>query len=149
MFFFSSRRRHTRLQGDWSSDVCSSDLDLDCPFRGFRREALSRLKLYGELYGYIPILVARNGFRMTEVPVENRPRLRGESKFGAERFLRGGLDLFTILFLTRYLGRPLHLFGGLGLLAGAVGFPIVAGVQPEEPPAGTHSPFNLVCRLLL
>ena len=102
--------------------------DLDCPFRGFRREALSRLKLYGELYRYIPILVARNGFRMTEVPVENRPRLRGESKFGAERFLRGGLDLFTILFLTRYLGRPLHLFGGLGLLAGAIGFAIVAGL---------------------
>jgi len=102
--------------------------DLDCPFRGFRREALSRLKLYGELYRYIPILVARNGFRMTEVPVENRPRLRGASKFGAERFLRGGLDLFTILFLTRYLGRPLHLFGGVGLLAGAIGFAIVAGL---------------------
>src|SRR5438094_5334631 len=98
--------------------TCISLHYLACPFRGFRREALSRLKLYGELYRYIPILVARNGFRMTEVPVENRPRLRGESKFGAERFLRGGLDLFTILFLTRYLGRPLHLFGGVGLLAG-------------------------------
>jgi glycosyltransferase involved in cell wall biosynthesis len=102
--------------------------DLDCPFRGFRREALVKLKLYGELYRYIPILVARNGFKMTEVPVENRQRLHGESKFGAERFLRGGLDLFTILFLTRYLGRPLHLFGGLGLLAGGVGFAIVAGL---------------------
>jgi glycosyltransferase involved in cell wall biosynthesis len=102
--------------------------DLDCPFRGFRREVLTRLKLYGELYRYIPILVARTGFRMTEVPVENRPRRAGQSKFGAERFVRGGLDLFTILFLTRYLGRPLHLFGGLGLLAGGLGFAIVAGL---------------------
>jgi glycosyltransferase involved in cell wall biosynthesis len=102
--------------------------DLDCPFRGFRRETLGQLKLYGELYRYIPILVARSGFRMAEVPVENRQRVRGESKFGAERFLRGGLDLFTILFLTRYLGRPLHLFGGLGLVAGGLGFTIVAGL---------------------
>jgi len=102
--------------------------DLDCPFRGFRRETLARMKLYGELYRYIPILVARNGFSMTEVPVDNRPRVAGASKFGAERFVRGGLDLFTILFLTRYLGRPLHLFGGLGLLAGCLGFAIVAGL---------------------
>lgn len=102
--------------------------DLDCPFRGFRRETLSQVKLYGELYRYIPILVARSGFTMTEVPVENRARLRGVSKFGAERFLRGGLDLFTILFLTRYLGRPLHLFGGLGLLSGAIGFLVVGGL---------------------
>jgi glycosyltransferase involved in cell wall biosynthesis len=102
--------------------------DLDCPFRGFRREVVAQLKLYGELYRYIPILIRRHGFRITEVPVENRPRLRGTSKFGAERFLRGGLDLFTVLFLTRYLGRPLHLFGGLGLLAALVGFAIVGGL---------------------
>lgn len=102
--------------------------DLDCPFRGFRRETLAQLKLYGELYRYIPILVARNGFRMAEVPVENRSRVHGVSKFGAERFVRGGLDLFTILFLTRYLGRPLHLFGGLGLVSGILGFLIVGGL---------------------
>jgi glycosyltransferase involved in cell wall biosynthesis len=102
--------------------------DLDCPFRGFRREVVDSIKLYGELYRYIPVLVASKGFRIGEVPIENRERRHGRSKFGAERFLRGGLDLFTILFITRYLGRPLHLFGGVGLLSATLGLLAIVGL---------------------
>ena len=102
--------------------------DMDCPFRAMRREVLQQLKIYGDLYRYIPIFVAKNGFRIAEVRIENRPRVHGESKFGAERFLRGGLDLFTVLFLTRYLARPLHLFGAVGLIVGGLGMAVIGGL---------------------
>lgn len=102
--------------------------DLDCPFRGMRREVAESLKVYGEFYRYIPVLVANQGFGVTEVPIANRERLHGTSNFGAERFLRGALDLFSVLFITRYLGRPLHMFGGFGLLVAGLGFSAIVGL---------------------
>jgi len=112
--------------------------DMDCPFRGLRREVLPQLNLYGDLYRYIPILVARNGFAMAEVPIANRDRGHGYSKFGAERFLRGALDLFTVLFLTRYRVRPLHMFGALGLLVSACGVMIIGGLYFAKLAFGIH-----------
>lgn len=91
--------------------------DVNCGFKAYRREALAQVRLYGELHRFIPVLTKAQGFdRVTEIPVEHHPRLSGRSKYGALRFFRGLMDLFTILFLTRYLQRPLHLFGGIGAL---------------------------------
>ena len=95
--------------------------DFNSGFKLYRREVVEELRLYGELHRFIPALAAWRGFRVDEVPVHHRPRRFGQSKFGSSRFWRGSLDLLTVLFLTRYTRRPLHLFGGLGLLAWAGG----------------------------
>jgi glycosyltransferase involved in cell wall biosynthesis len=95
--------------------------DFNSGFKVYRREVVEEIRLYGELHRFIPALAAWRGFRVDEVPVHHRPRRFGRSKFGSARFWRGCLDLVTVLFLTRYTRRPLHLFGGLGLAAWVVG----------------------------
>jgi glycosyltransferase involved in cell wall biosynthesis len=96
--------------------------DFNSGFKIYRREVVDELRLYGELHRFIPALAAWRGFQVAEVPVRHRPRQYGRSKFGSARLWRGFLDLLTVLFLTRYTRRPLHLFGGLGLIAWTVGF---------------------------
>jgi glycosyltransferase involved in cell wall biosynthesis len=100
--------------------------DFNCGYKAYRREVLDELELYGELHRYIPVLAHFRGFRVTETPVRHRPRSYGRSKFGPARFARGFFDLATVLFLTQYTRRPLHLFGLLGLLSFGLGFVINA-----------------------
>lgn len=89
--------------------------DFNCGFKAYRREVLDHVQVYGELHRYIPALAFGNGFRVTEMKVNHRARQFGKSKYGAARFVRGLLDLLTVLFITRYTRKPLHLFGSLGL----------------------------------
>lgn len=96
--------------------------DFNCGFKAYRREVLEELQVYGELHRYIPVLAHFRGFRVAEVPVPHRPRRFGRSKFGRARYLRGFFDLLTVLFLTQYTRRPLHLFGWIGLLTFGLGF---------------------------
>lgn len=98
--------------------------DFNCGFKVYRRKVIQELDLYGELYRYIPVLAHWRGFRVTETPVHHRPRRFGQSKFGASRFMRGLFDLLTVVFLTQYTTRPLHLFGWAGLATFGVGFAI-------------------------
>ena len=90
--------------------------DINCGFKAYRRQVIQELLVYGDRHRYLPILAHQNGFRVTEVPVKHLPRQFGKSKYGFERIPRGFLDLLTILFLNRYLKRPLHFFGVLGFL---------------------------------
>ncbi len=90
--------------------------DFNCGFKCYRREVIESIRIYGELHRFIPVLARWKGFRVAEIKVAHHPRKHGVSKYGMERFARGFLDLMTVLFLTRYLKRPLHLFGGIGLL---------------------------------
>lgn len=103
----------------WLTDVRLHDFNSG--FKAYRREVVEELRLYGELHRFIPAIAAWRGFRVDEVPVHHRRRQFGRSKYGSARFWRGCLDLLTVLFLTRYTRRPLHLFGGLGLVAWAGG----------------------------
>lgn len=96
--------------------------DFNCGFKAYRREVVQDLDVYGELYRYIPVVVHSKGFRVGEIPVSHRSRRFGKSKYGFERFVRGPLDLLTILFLITFRRRPLHLFGPIGVLVGSVGF---------------------------
>ena len=96
--------------------------DLNCGLKAYRAEVLRGLRLYGELHRFIPVLAHYRGFRVAEVPVNHRPRGHGRSRYGMERYLRGFFDLLTVTFMGRYRYRPLHLFGGLGLLLGGLGF---------------------------
>ena len=100
--------------------------DFNCGFKAYRRQVVEHLDLYGELYRYIPVLAHAKGFRVGEIPVEHRPRIHGKSKYSFERFLRGAFDLVTVLFLSTFQRRPLHLFGLLGCLIFLSGFVIDA-----------------------
>ncbi|WP_129664965.1 glycosyltransferase family 2 protein [Phytoactinopolyspora endophytica] len=100
--------------------------DHNCGLKVARREVFARTPLYGEMHRYFAAISHAQGFRVAEQPVNHRPRQFGSSKFGLERYARGGLDLLTILSLTRYTHRPAHLFGGVGLIMGLVGFGVLA-----------------------
>lgn len=99
--------------------------DHNCGLKVSRREAFASVPLYGEMHRYIAAIAYAQGFRVVEQPVKHRPRVHGRSKFGLERYARGGLDLLTVVGLTRYTHRPAHLFGGVGLVLGVVGMAIL------------------------
>jgi len=99
--------------------------DFNCGYKAYRREVLEDLKLYGELHRFIPVMAYWKGYRIGELEVEHHARKYGSSKFGASRLFKGLLDFIKVLFLTRYMQRPLQLFGLLGALSlslGAAGF---------------------------
>ena len=96
--------------------------DMNCGFKAYRAEVVRGLPLYGELHRFIPVLAHERGYRVTELAVNHRPREHGRSRYGIERYLRGFFDLITVTFMGRYRHRPLHLFGGLGLALGGIGF---------------------------
>jgi dolichol-phosphate mannosyltransferase len=98
---------------------------MNCGLKAYRAEVVNELRLYGELHRFIPVLAHYRGHRIAELPVNHRPREHGRSRYGVERYLRGFLDLLTVSFIGRYRHRPLHLFGGLGLTLGAIGFAIL------------------------
>lgn len=98
--------------------------DFNCGYKAYRREVLEQIALYGELHRYIPVLASRRGFQVGEIEVRHHPRRHGHSKYGWDRFYKGLLDLITVLFITRYTRRPLHLFGVVGLLFLTLGFGI-------------------------
>jgi glycosyltransferase involved in cell wall biosynthesis len=100
--------------------------DMNCGLKAYRADVVRGLRVYGELHRFLPVLAHHRGFRITEIPVNHRPRQHGSSRFGIERYIRGFLDLLTVSFIGRYRHRPLHLFGGLGLLLGSIGFVTLA-----------------------
>jgi glycosyltransferase involved in cell wall biosynthesis len=112
---------------NWATAVVSGVRlhDVNCGLKAYRAEVLQGIRLYGELHRFIPVLAAYRGFRIAEIPVNHRPRQHGDSRYGPERYLRGFFDLLSVTFMGRYRHRPLHLFGGIGLLMGAVGFVIL------------------------
>ncbi|HRE16239.1 MAG TPA: glycosyltransferase family 2 protein [Rhodocyclaceae bacterium] len=97
--------------------------DLGCSLKAYRAEVLKRVSLYGEMHRFIPAWMATvtSPARMAEEPVRHHARLRGESKYGISRTLRVVLDLLAVNFFLRFLGRPGHFFGGVGLAVGSVG----------------------------
>lgn len=95
--------------------------DLNCGYKVYRRPVVDDLKLYGELHRYIPVLAHWQGYRVTEQPVTHHPRQFGSSKYGARRLARGYIDFLSVLFLTTYLKRPMHLFGMTGTIFAAIG----------------------------
>jgi len=95
--------------------------DFNCPFKAYRREVLQEIHIYGELHRFIPVLAHSRGFTIVEIKIKNLPRQFGRSKFGLKRYLRGMLDLMTVLFITRFANRPMHLLGLAGLVTSSLG----------------------------
>lgn len=98
--------------------------DFNCGLKGYRKDVVKEVKIYGELHRYIPVLAHWLGFKIGEIPVQHHARKYGKTKFGIGRFWKGFLDLLTVLFTTRYLQRPLHLFGFWGIVFFLAGFGI-------------------------
>ena len=90
--------------------------DFNCGLKAYRRDVVKTVNVYGELHRYIPVLAHWEGFKVGEMIVQHRARKYGRTKFGMGRFWKGFLDLVTVLFTTRYIRRPLHLFGFWGLV---------------------------------
>ena len=90
--------------------------DFNCGYKAYRREVFDSVDLYGEMHRYVPVLAHSLGFKVGEVPVEHHARRYGRSKYGIKRFLRGFLDLLTVITITRYARTPGHLFGMIGIV---------------------------------
>jgi glycosyltransferase involved in cell wall biosynthesis len=120
------RRLLSRIFNTVTSRVSGLRLhDMNCGLKAYRAEVVRGLRIYGELHRFLPVLAHYRGYRVAELPVNHRPRAHGRTNYGLERYVRGFLDLLTVSFMGRYRHRPLHLFGGLGFLLGALGSTIL------------------------
>jgi glycosyltransferase involved in cell wall biosynthesis len=95
--------------------------DFNCGLKAYRNEVVKDIRVLGELHRYIPVLAHMEGYRVGEIPVEHHPRQFGITKYGWGRLLKGFLDLLTVMYIGKYMGRPLHLFGTMGIIFGVLG----------------------------
>lgn len=95
--------------------------DYGCSLKAYRQDVVKGINLYGEMHRFIPAIASWLGVSIAEVPVNHRPRVHGRSKYGLSRTLKVLLDLITVRFLLSYSTRPIHIFGGLGMLAFGAG----------------------------
>lgn len=97
--------------------------DFNCGLKAYKKDVVKSIEVTGEMHRYIPVLAKNAGFsKISEKPVLHQARKYGTTKFGAERFIRGFLDLITIWFLSRFGKRPMHLFGAWGAFMLFIGF---------------------------
>ncbi|HEY9671222.1 MAG TPA: glycosyltransferase family 2 protein [Waterburya sp.] len=95
--------------------------DYGCSLKAYRAELVADMNLYGELHRFLPALAFIEGARITELPVRHHARRHGRSKYGLGRTFRVVLDLFTIYFMKKFLTRPMHVFGLLGIISTTLG----------------------------
>jgi glycosyltransferase involved in cell wall biosynthesis len=135
------KRRHDKLSKRFASKVFNAVTgamtgvklhDINCGLKAYRREVTDSIRVYGQLHRYLPVLAQKEGFRVGETEVRHHPRKFGKSKFGLSRYTSGFFDLLTVLFLTRYTRRPLHLFGIAGLTSFLLGLGISAYLTYER-----------------
>ncbi len=144
-----TRRLPSRLANRLISRLSGVDLhDYGCSLKAYRREALTGVKLYGEMHRFIPIYAGWAGSRVTEIPVTHHARSAGQSKYGLSRTIKVLFDLITIKFLSTYLTKPLYLFGTAGLVCLAISllsfafalyYRVVEGVHLNRMPLATLS----------
>ena len=96
--------------------------DFNCGLKAYKSQVVKTIKVYGHLHRFIPVLAHNEGYRVTELPVKHYPRKHGCSKYGKARFFHGFYDFLTVIFLDKYLNRPMHFFGKFGILFTSAGF---------------------------
>lgn len=106
--------------------------DSGCTLRVYKREAIRDLELNGELHRYIPAMLLWKGYQIGEIKSNHRQRVSGKSKYNWKRLTKGFLDLLVIAFWQKYSVRPMHIFGGSGLLIGFIGLVITAYLILEK-----------------
>lgn len=119
---FLTRRLPSMVANRMISNMTGVELhDYGCSLKAYRSEVVKNIHLYGELHRFIPALAGRIGVRATEIPVTDRPREYGRSKYGLSRTVRVLLDLFVVTYLLSFSTRPIQLFGLLGLASSGIG----------------------------
>jgi glycosyltransferase involved in cell wall biosynthesis len=98
--------------------------DYGCSLKAYRSELVADMNLYGELHRFLPALAFIEGARITEVPVRHHARQFGKSKYGLDRTFRVVMDLLTVAFMRKFLTRPMHVFGSLGMVSVIMGVAI-------------------------
>lgn len=106
--------------------------DSGCSLKAFRRECFVHLDLFGEMHRFIPALLEMQGFRVGEVKVSHHPRVHGVTKYNWKRAIKGFVDMVSIWFWGRYASRPLHLFGGLGIVFAVIGAGLLVWMAVEK-----------------
>lgn len=112
--------------------------DFGTTFKVYRKDTIKQIKLYGEMHRFIPALASWNGATVIEVPIRNIERPDGRSHYGLSRTVRVLFDLLTIRFLLKYVTRPLHFFGPIGLLSTTIGTSIYIWMIFDKLAYGTH-----------
>jgi len=129
--------------------------DFGTTFKAYRRDVIQNIPLYGEMHRFIPALASWYGASICEIPIKNLNRERGMSHYGIGRTFRVFFDLLTIRFLLKYMGRPLHFFGGFGVLGMMVGSLISAyllGMKILDPRMNVmeqHGPIFVIGAVLI
>ncbi|MEZ4988606.1 MAG: glycosyltransferase family 2 protein [Saprospiraceae bacterium] len=101
--------------------------DFNCGLKAYRKQVVKSIEVYGEMHRYIPVLAKWAGFKkITEKVVQHQERKYGVTKFGIERFIRGPLDLLSVIFISQFRKRPMHFFGTIGAVVFVAGFFILA-----------------------
>jgi glycosyltransferase involved in cell wall biosynthesis len=100
--------------------------DSGCSLKAYQYEVIKRVNLYGDMHRFIPAFASWMGVKVAEVPVKDRARKFGKSKYGFSRTFRVFLDLFTLSFLLSFQSKPMRLFGGMGVATGGIGVLILA-----------------------
>jgi len=98
--------------------------DFNCGLKIYKKNVIKSIEVYGGRHRYLPALAGQKKFKVTEIIVNHRPRLYGETKYGGARFFHGFFDLISILFLSKYTQSPLYFFGKIGLFAFLAGLSI-------------------------
>jgi glycosyltransferase involved in cell wall biosynthesis len=122
-----TRKIPSRIANWMMSKASGIDLrDFGTTFKAYRSEVLKDVHLYGDLHRFIPALASFYGARVAEVPIQNTPRLSGDSHYGLGRTFRVLFDILTIRFLLKYFTRPMHFFGAIGLMGTVSGSAMLA-----------------------
>jgi glycosyltransferase involved in cell wall biosynthesis len=118
-----TRKLPSKLANAFISYISGVHLhDYGCTLKGYRREVVEHIRLYGEMHRFIPVYASWAGARVTEIPVRHHARKAGASKYGLGRTFKVILDLITVKMLGSYSTKPMYFFGGVGLLACGCGF---------------------------
>ena len=129
--------------------------DFGTTFKAYRREVIQNIPLYGEMHRFIPALASYYGASICEIPIRNLKRERGKSHYGLGRTFRVFFDLMTIRFLLRYMSKPLHFFGGFGVLAMMIGSAMAATLlgmklfNPHVDMLHQHGPMFVIASVLI
>ena len=107
--------------------------DMNCGLKAYRKQVIKSIEVYGEMHRYIPVLAKWAGYKkIGEKVVVHNERKYGVTKFGIERFLRGPLDLLSVMFISRFVKRPMHFFGVLGILMMLLGLASTAVIAVQK-----------------
>ena len=152
---FLLRRAPSRVANWLMSKLSGVNIhDFGTTFKVYRKDTIKQIKLYGDMHRFIPALASWNGATVVEVPIKNIERPGGRSHYGLSRTVRVFFDLLTIRFLLKYVTRPLHFFGPIGLLSTTAGFLINLWLIIDKAIYGTalfdqHGPLMILGAVLI